>query len=348
MIQTKGYAAKSATTPLEAWNFERREVGPKDVHIKILYCGVCHSDIHFARSEWFPTNYPLVPGHEIVGKVVEVGNDVTKYEVGDTVGVGCLVDSCHSCPSCEAGQEQFCAEGMIGTYGSQERGKETFTQGGYSDQIVVDEHFVLRIPENLPLEKVAPLLCAGITTYSPIMRWRMGEGDKVAVLGLGGLGHMAVKIAASLGAEVTMLSTSPEKEKDAKKLGATHFVLTTDEGQFKKYTGYFNFIINTVSAQHDYNKYMQLLGVNGVMVCLGVPPVPTPVHAMSLVMGNKTIQGSLIGGLEETQEMLDYCGLNNITSEVEVIPIDKINEAFDKTIAGDVHYRFVIDMATLK
>ncbi|MCK9281143.1 MAG: NAD(P)-dependent alcohol dehydrogenase [Melioribacteraceae bacterium] len=348
MIQTKGYAAKSATTPLEPWNFERREVGAKDVHIKILYCGVCHSDIHFARSEWFPTNYPLVPGHEIVGKVLEVGNDVTKYNVGDTVGVGCLVDSCHSCPSCEAGQEQFCAEGMIGTYGSQERGKETFTQGGYSDQIVVDEHFVLRIPENLPLDKVAPLLCAGITTYSPIMRWRMGEGDKVAVLGLGGLGHMAVKIASSLGAEVTMLSTSPEKEKDAKKLGATNFVLTTNEEQFKKYTGYFNFIINTVSAQHDYNKYMQLLGVNGVMVCLGVPPVPTPVHAMSLVMGNKTIQGSLIGGLEETQEMLDYCGLNNITSDVEVIPIDKINEAFDKTIAGDVHYRFVIDMATLK
>ncbi|MDX9923592.1 MAG: NAD(P)-dependent alcohol dehydrogenase [Ignavibacteriaceae bacterium] len=348
MIPTKGYAAKSATTPLEPWNFERREVGPKDVHIKILYCGVCHSDIHFARSEWFPTNYPLVPGHEIVGKVLEVGNDVTKYAVGDTVGVGCLVDSCHSCPSCEAGQEQFCAEGMIGTYGSQERGKETFTQGGYSDQIVVDEHFVLRIPENLPLDKVAPLLCAGITTYSPIMKWRIGEGDKVAVLGLGGLGHMAVKIASSLGAEVTMLSTSPEKEKDAKKLGAANFVLTKDEEQFKKYTGYFNFIINTVSAQHDYNKYMQLLGVNGVMVCLGVPPVPTPVHAMSLVMGNKTIQGSLIGGLEETQEMLDYCGLNNITADVEIIPIDKINEAFDKTIAGDVHYRFVIDMATLK
>ena len=348
MIPTKGYAAKSATTPLEPWNFERREVGPKDVHIKILYCGVCHSDIHFARSEWFPTNYPLVPGHEIVGKVLEVGNDVTKYAVGDTVGVGCLVDSCHSCPSCEAGQEQFCAEGMIGTYGSQERGKETFTQGGYSDQIVVDEHFVLRIPENLPLDKVAPLLCAGITTYSPIMRWRIGEGDKVAVLGLGGLGHMAVKIASSLGAEVTMLSTSPEKEKDAKKLGAANFVLTTDEEQFNKYTGYFNFIINTVSAQHDYNKYMQLLGVNGVMVCLGVPPVPTPVHAMSLVMGNKTIQGSLIGGLEETQEMLDYCGLNNITADVEIIPIDKINEAFDKTIAGDVHYGFVIDMATLK
>jgi uncharacterized zinc-type alcohol dehydrogenase-like protein len=348
MIPTKGYAAKSATTPLEPWNFERREVGPRDVHIKILYCGVCHSDIHFARSEWFPTNYPLVPGHEIVGKVLEVGNDVTKYAVGDTVGVGCLVDSCHSCPSCEAGQEQFCAEGMIGTYGSQERGKETFTQGGYSDQIVVDEHFVLRIPENLPLDKVAPLLCAGITTYSPIMKWRIGEGDKVAVLGLGGLGHMAVKIASSLGAEVTMLSTSPEKEKDAKKLGAANFVLTKDEEQFKKYTGYFNFIINTVSAQHDYNKYMQLLGVNGVMVCLGVPPVPTPVHAMSLVMGNKTIQGSLIGGLEETQEMLDYCGLNNITADVEIIPIDKINEAFDKTIAGDVHYRFVIDMATLK
>lgn len=348
MIQTKGYAAKSATTPLEPWNFERREVGPKDIHIKILYCGVCHSDIHFARSEWFPTNYPLVPGHEIVGKVLEVGNDVTKYKVGDTVGVGCLVDSCHTCPSCEGGQEQFCAEGMIGTYGSQERGKETFTQGGYSDQIVVDEHFVLRIPENLPLEKVAPLLCAGITTYSPIMKWRIGEGDKVAVLGLGGLGHMAVKIASSLGAEVTMLSTSPEKEKDAKRLGAANFVLTTNEEQFKKYTGYFNFIINTVSAQHDYNKYMQLLGVNGVMVCLGVPPVPTPIHAMSLVMGNKTIQGSLIGGLEETQEMLDYCGLNNITADVEIIPIDKINEAFDKTIAGDVHYRFVIDMATLK
>ncbi|KUO63649.1 hydroxyacid dehydrogenase [bacterium BRH_c32] len=348
MIPTKGYAAKSATTPLEPWTFERREVGPKDIHIKILYCGVCHSDIHFARSEWFPTNYPLVPGHEIVGKVLEVGNDVTKYAVGDTVGVGCLVDSCHTCPSCEGGQEQFCAEGMIGTYGSQERGKETFTQGGYSDQIVVDEHFVLRIPENLPLDKVAPLLCAGITTYSPIMKWRIGEGDKVAVLGLGGLGHMAVKIASSLGAEVTMLSTSPEKEKDAKKLGAANFVLTTDEEQFKKFTGYFNFIINTVSAQHDYNKYMQLLGVNGVMVCLGVPPVPTPVHAMSLVMGNKTIQGSLIGGLEETQEMLDYCGLNNITADVEIIPIDKINEAFDKTIAGDVHYRFVIDMATLK
>lgn len=348
MIQTKGYAAKSATTPLEPWNFERREVGPKDIHIKILYCGVCHSDIHFARSEWFPTNYPLVPGHEIVGKVLEVGNDVTKYKVGDTVGVGCLVDSCQTCPSCEGGQEQFCAEGMIGTYGSQERGKETFTQGGYSDQIVVDEHFVLRIPENLPLEKVAPLLCAGITTYSPIMKWRIGEGDKVAVLGLGGLGHMAVKIASSLGAEVTMLSTSPEKEKDAKRLGAANFVLTTNEEQFKKYTGYFNFIINTVSAQHDYNKYMQLLGVNGVMVCLGVPPVPTPIHAMSLVMGNKTIQGSLIGGLEETQEMLDYCGLNNITADVEIIPIDKINEAFDKTIAGDVHYRFVIDMATLK
>ncbi|GAB2828429.1 NAD(P)-dependent alcohol dehydrogenase [Ferruginibacter profundus] len=347
MSSTRSYAAQSATSPLAPWTIKRRAPKPHDVEIDILYCGVCHSDLHTARNEWGGTIYPCVPGHEIVGKVSAVGSHVTKFKVGDIAGVGCLVDSCQECDNCKDGLEQYCSNGMVGTYNGQEKDGSGYTLGGYSKSIVVREEFVLHISDKLPLEAVAPLLCAGITTYSPLRHWKVGKGQKVGVLGLGGLGHMGVKLAVSMGAEVTMLSHSPSKEADAKRLGAHQFVLTSDAEQVKKVTGYFDFILDTVSAEHDYNFYLSLLRTNGVMVCVGVPPSPAQIPAMNLIFGRKSIAGSLIGGLPETQEMLDYCAEHNIVSDVEVIAIKDINEAYERMLKGDVRYRFVIDMATL-
>ena len=347
MKSIKSYAAQSADALLAPHLLDRREPGPEDVEIKILFCGVCHSDIHTVRNEWQGTMYPVVPGHEIVGKVTRVGQNVTRFKIGDTVGVGCFVDSCRRCANCLSDHEQYCENGHTQTYNSLEQDKKTITYGGYSSHIVVTQHFVLSVSDKLPLEKVAPLLCAGITTYSPLRHWGVKAGDKLGVVGLGGLGHMAVKLASSMGAEVTMLSHSPEKEKDATKLGAHHFMLTTDKNHMQELTNTFNFIIDTVSAPHDYNEYLSLLKTDGVMILLGAPPVPSPVAAFPLIMGRRSLVGSLVGGIKETQEMLDYCAEHNITSDVEVININQINEAYERTLAGDVHYRFVIDMATL-
>ncbi|MGN6214322.1 NAD(P)-dependent alcohol dehydrogenase [Parafilimonas sp.] len=346
-MATKAYAAQSATAPLAPWSLDRREPTPHDVQIDILYCGVCHSDLHTVRNEWGGAVYPAVPGHEIVGRVTKVGNHVKKFKVGDLAAVGCLVDSCRECANCKEGLEQYCLNGSTGTYNSKDKHSGGVTYGGYSKQIVVDEDFILTIKEDQPLEAVAPLLCAGITTYSPLRHWKVGEGQKVGILGLGGLGHMGVKLAASFGAEVTMLSHSPSKEADAKKLGAHNFVLTKDESQVKKMTGYFDFILDTVSAEHDYNMYLSMLKTSGTMVCVGAPPAPAKIPAFNLIMGRKSIGGSLIGGLPETQEMLDYCASKNIVSDVEVIDIKYINEAYERMLKGDVKYRFVIDMATL-
>lgn len=348
MIPVKSYAAQSAATPLAPFSFERRDVGTHDVQIEILYCGVCHSDIHQARSEWGPAIYPLVPGHEIVGRVLRVGSEVTQFKAGDLAGVGCFVDSCRVCENCKAGIEQYCEAGMNSTYNSYERDGKTPTYGGYSTQIVVDEKYTLRVSEKLPLSGVAPLLCAGITTYSPLRYVGVKKGDKVAVLGLGGLGHMAVKFAASFGAEVTMLSGSPSKEADAKKLGAHHFALTSDKETMKKLANRFDYILNTVSAPHDYGTYLNLLRTNGTMIVVGVPPEASEVPAFTLIGKRRSIIGSLIGGIAETQEMLDYCAEHGIVSEVEVIDMDYINDAYERMLKSDVKYRFVIDIASLK
>ncbi|WP_345948507.1 MULTISPECIES: NAD(P)-dependent alcohol dehydrogenase [unclassified Mucilaginibacter] len=347
MTLVKAYAAPAADQPLSPYSFERREPQAEDVEIEILYCGVCHSDIHTARNEWGGTVYPAVPGHEIVGKVTRVGNNVTRFKEGDTVGVGCFVDSCRHCTNCNNDLEQYCENGHTQTYNSLSQDKQYVTKGGYSSHIVVTQHFVLSVSDKLPLEKVAPLLCAGITTYSPLRHWGVKAGDKLAVVGLGGLGHMAVKLAASMGAEVTMLSRSASKEKDATELGAHHFKLTTDKDTMAGLANSFDFIIDTVSAQHDYNEYLALLKTDGVMILLGAPAEPSPVAAFPLIMGRRSLVGSLVGGIKETQEMLDYCAEHNITSDVEVIDISQINEAYERTLAGDVHYRFVIDMASL-
>lgn len=344
----KSYAATQANLPLSPFDLERRELGPKDVQIEILYCGVCHSDIHTARNEWGSTMYPIVPGHEIVGKVSSVGHEVTQYQIGDTVGVGVFVDSCGHCANCADHLEQYCENGHSQTYNSFLQDKKTVTYGGYSTHIVVTEKFVLKVPANLPLAGVAPLLCAGITTYSPLRHLKVKKGEKVAVVGLGGLGHMAVKLANAMGAEVTMLSRTPGKAKDALRLGAPQFLLTTDPAQMKKATASFHYIINTVAGNHDYNAYLPLLKTNGIMVVLGAPPEPSTVLAGQLIRGRKSIMGSLVGGIKETQEMLDFCAEHDIVSDVEVIPIQQINEAYERTIAGDVHYRFVIDMSSLK
>jgi alcohol dehydrogenase (NADP+) len=348
MTKVPAYAAASATSPLGPHTVERREPGPHDVHIDILYCGICHSDIHQVRDEWGGSMFPMVPGHEIVGRVKAVGAHVKKFKVGDMAGVGCMVDSCRECDPCSHDLEQFCQKGAAFTYNGTEMDRKTPTYGGYSTQVVVDERFVLKVPEGLDPAGAAPLLCAGITTYSPLRQWNCKKGDKVGVVGLGGLGHMAVKLAASMGAEVTMLSTSKAKEADARKLGAHAFALTSDESTFEKLAGRFDLIINTISAPHDYNKYLGMLRPMGAMVVVGAPPAPTPVHAMSLIFGNKRLAGSLIGGIAETQEMLDYCGKHDIVSEVEVIPAAKINEAYERMLKGDVRYRFVIDCASLK
>jgi uncharacterized zinc-type alcohol dehydrogenase-like protein len=347
MIATKGYAASNAQAPLAPFNFSRRTPGPRDVHFKILYCGVCHSDLHQIRDEWGGSIFPMVPGHEIVGRVTSIGKDVKKFKEGDLAAVGCMVNSCRDCENCKKGLEQYCIKGSVGTYNSYERDGKTPTYGGYSDQIVVDEDFVLKVGEKLSMEGVAPLLCAGITTYSPLRYWNVGKGHKIGILGLGGLGHMGVKFAASFGAEVTMLSTSPAKEADARKLGAHHFVLTSDKNKVKSLTGYFDYILDTVSAPHDFDMYLRMLKTQGTLICVGVPPTAMSVKPFSLIANRKSIAGSMIGGISETQEMLDYCATNNIVSDVEVISMKDIHTAYERMLKGDVRYRFVIDMATL-
>lgn len=349
MNPTNAYAAQNQTAPLTPFNFNRRETGPHDVQIEILYCGVCHSDVHQVRNEWGGGSiYPMVPGHEIVGRITKVGEHVTKFKVGDLAGVGCFVDSCRTCSSCIAGEEQYCENGMTGTYNAYERGTKTPTYGGYSTQIVTDEKYTLHVSDKLSLDGVAPLLCAGITTYSPLKHWNVKKGTKVAIVGLGGLGHMGVKFAASFGAEVTVLSTSPDKEADAKKLGAHHFAVTKDANQMAKLRGSFDLILNTVSAQHDYNEYLRLLALNGTMVVVGIPPKPAVVGAFDIIGNRRSLAGSMIGGIKETQEMLDYCAANNIVSDVEVIDVKDINEAYERMLKNDVRYRFVIDIASLK
>ncbi|RBP39622.1 putative zinc-type alcohol dehydrogenase-like protein [Roseimicrobium gellanilyticum] len=349
--QAKAYSASSKTSPLVASSIPRRQPTDRDVRIEILYCGVCHSDLHYARDEWhdtMPTVYPCVPGHEIVGRVVSVGSAVTKYKAGDTVGVGCLVDSDHTCPNCQDGLEQYCPN-MVLTYGSPDsHGTAPVTYGGYSDSIVVDEHFVVRIPENLDLAAAAPLLCAGITTYSPLRHWKVGKGKKVGIVGLGGLGHMGVKFAHAFGAHTVLFTTSPGKTEDAKRLGADEVVISKNPDEMSKHAGSFDFILDCVAAQHDINAYIQLLKRDGNITMVGAPEKPLPVGVFGLIFGRRSFSGSAIGGLAETQEMLDFCGEHNITSDVEVIPIQKINEAYDRMTKSDVKYRFTIDMASLK
>lgn len=347
MPSTKSYAAQSATTPLAPWTLDRRDPKPHDVQIQILFCGVCHTDLHFARNDWGFTIYPIVPGHEIVGRVTAVGEHVKKFKTGDLAGIGCLVDSCRECDNCREGLEQYCSSGPIFSYNGTERDGSGTTYGGYSKQIVAHEDFILHISDKHPLEAIAPLLCAGITCYSPLRHWKVGKGQKVGVIGLGGLGHMAVKLAVSMGAEVTMLSHSPSKEADAIRLGAQKFILTTDEEPAKTVANYFDLILDTVSAPHDYNFYLPMLTTNGTMVCLGVPPPAPPVGVFNLIFQRRNLAGSLIGGIPETQEMLDYCAEQNIVSEVEVIAMKDINDAYERMLKGDVRYRFVIDMETL-
>jgi len=347
MSNVKAFAAQDSKGIMGPWNFERRAVGPNEVQIDILFCGVCHSDLHQIKNEWGNSIYPMVPGHEIVGRITKVGSDVKKFKVGQLAGVGCLVDSCRTCENCKDGLEQFCLNGSSPTYNGKEQDHQTPTYGGYSKMIVTNEDFVLHISENLPLKNVAPLLCAGITTYSPLKHWKVGKGHRLGVLGLGGLGHMGVKFGVAFGAEVTVLSTSLSKKQDAEKLGAHKFILTSDLEQLKSVSGYFDFILDTVSAMHDYSQYLGLLRSNGVQICVGAPPTPAEMHIFSLILGRKSLAGSLIGGLPETQEMLDYCASHNIVSDVELINIQDIHSAYDRMLKGDVKYRFVIDLASL-
>ncbi len=343
----KAYSAAGAQSPLAATTISRREPGPTDVKIDILYCGVCHSDLHFSRNEWHFTEYPAVPGHEIVGRVAAVGPGVKKFKVGDTVGVGCLVDSCRTCPDCRAGLEQFCP-GMVMTYGSDDKVLGGTTLGGYAQGIVVTEDFVLRMPAHLNLAAAAPLLCAGITTYSPLRHWKVGPGQKVGIVGLGGLGHMGVKFARAFGAHVVLFTTSPNKAADALRLGAHEVVVSTDEKQMAAHAGSFDFILDAVSALHDINAYFNLLKRDGNLTLVGAPEQPLAVAAFPLIMRRRSFSGSLIGGLPETQEMLDFCGQHNITCDIEMIRMDQINEAYERMLKSDVKYRFVIDMASLK
>jgi uncharacterized zinc-type alcohol dehydrogenase-like protein len=346
-LKTPAYAARSAKSPLAPFTIERRKPRSHEVLIDILYCGVCHSDIHMVGDDLGISIFPMVPGHEIVGRVVEVGDRVSKWKEGNIVGVGCFVDSCRQCGACHAGEEQYCEEGMTLTFSGYERDGKTPTYGGYSTRITVDENYVLRIPEGIPLERAAPLLCVGITAYSSLKHFGVKAGDKVAVVGLGGLGHMAVKLAHALGAHVTVLSHSPNKRDDALRLGADDFIATKDESAFKENAGRFDLIFDAVSAQHDYNAYLNLLKRDGTMVLLGLPD-PSPLAAAVLVFKRRKLAGSLIGGIRETQEMLDFCAEHGVAADVEVIPIDKVNEAFERMLKGDVRYRFVIDMASLK
>lgn len=347
MFSTKGYAAQTAQEQLKPFSFERRDPTPNDVQIEILFCGVCHSDLHIVRNEWGGTQYPCVPGHEIVGRAVKVGRDVKKFKEGDLVAVGCLVDSCRKCGSCRADLEQFCENGSVFTYNSKDQHTGGLTYGGYSKSVVVDQDFVLRISNELDLASSAPLLCAGITTYSPLRRWKVSKGQKVGVAGLGGLGHMALKFAHAFGAEVTLFTTSPGKAEDAKRLGAHEVVISKDEEEMKKHANGFDFVIDTVSANHDLGAYLNLLKRDGVLALVGVPSEPVPVSAFSLIMPRRQLTGSLIGGIAETQEMLDFCADRGITCDVEKIPMSKINEAYERMLKSDVKYRFVIDMATL-
>ncbi|HEY6838261.1 MAG TPA: NAD(P)-dependent alcohol dehydrogenase [Geobacteraceae bacterium] len=351
MYKVKAYSAATATSPLASTHIPRREATERDVQIEILYCGVCHSDLHTVRDEWssvMPTVYPVVPGHEIVGRVTKVGAAVTTYQAGDLVGVGCLVDSDHDCPSCRANVEQFCP-GVTFTYNSPDKhGTAPATYGGYSESIVVDERFVLRVPANLNLAGVAPLLCAGITTYSPMRRWGDLQGKKVGVVGLGGLGHMGVKFARAFGAHVVVFTTSPGKKEDALRLGAHEVIVSTSKEEMKQHAGSFDFILDTIAAEHDINAYIAMLGLDGTITLVGAPEKPFAISAFALLFGRKKLAGSLIGGLKETQEMLDFCGAHNITADVEVIPIQKVNEAYERLVRSDVKYRFSIDMASLK
>ncbi|MFC9770577.1 MULTISPECIES: NAD(P)-dependent alcohol dehydrogenase [unclassified Pseudarthrobacter] len=346
MTTVKAYASPSATEDLVATTIERREVGPHDVLIDIKFAGICHSDIHTVRGDWGPQQYPLAPGHEIAGIVTEVGAEVTKHKVGDRVGVGCMVNSCRECVNCLKGEEQYCLKGNVGTYGAVDR-DGTITQGGYSTHVVVTEDFVVTIPEGLDLDVAAPLLCAGITTYSPLHHWGAGPGKKVAVVGLGGLGHMAVKIAHAMGAEVTVLSQSLKKQEDGLRLGADKYYATSDENTFSELAGHFDLIINTVSASIDISSYLQLLTLDGALVNVGAPAEPLPVNAFALIGGRRSFAGSMIGGIRETQEMLNFCAEHGIGAEIELIPAEKINDAYERVLASDVRYRFVIDTATL-
>ena len=350
-FKTRAYAAQSAQSPLAAHEIPRRAAGASDVEIDILFCGICHSDLHQVRDEWksvMPTVYPCVPGHEIVGRVTKVGASVTKARVGDLVGVGCMVDSDQTCPHCKNGLEQLCSS-MTLTYNSPDKhGTAPVTYGGYSTGIVVSENFVLQIPSNLDPAGAAPLLCAGITTYSPLSRAKVGPGKKVGIVGLGGLGHMGVKFAHAMGANVVVLTTSPKKREDALRLGADEVIVSTDAGEMKKHAGSFDFILDCVSADHDINSYLQLLGPDGNLTLVGAPEKPFPVSAFALIFGRRSLSGSLIGGIAETQEMLDFCGKHNITSDVEIIPMQKVNEAYERLLKADVKYRFSIDMASLK
>jgi len=350
MYNAKAYAAASATSPLAPTTIARRNLTPRDAQIEILFCGICHSDLHVVRNEWsemLPTVYPIVPGHEIVGRVVEVGSAVTKFKPGDLVGVGCMVDSDGACPECQAGFEQFCPN-VVFTYNSPDKHLGGVTCGGYSESIVVDERFVLRVPSNLDAASAAPLLCAGITTYSPLRRWGVAAGHKVGVVGLGGLGHMGVKLAKAFGTHVAVFTTSTHKREDAQRLGADEVIVSRDADEMQKRAGSFDFILDTVSADHDINAYLNLLRRDGQLTLVGAPSKPLDVPAFSLIMGRCNLSGSMIGGIRETQEMLDFCGEHSITADVEVIPIQKVNEAYKRLFKSDVKYRFSIDMASLK
>ncbi|WP_028214516.1 NAD(P)-dependent alcohol dehydrogenase [Paraburkholderia mimosarum] len=349
MYPTYGYAARDAASPLAPFEFQRRDLRELDVRIDVLFCGVCHSDLHQARDEWHNTMYPVVPGHEIVGRVTEVGKGVTKYKVGQLVGVGCLVDSCRTCPSCAEGLEQYCENGWVGTYNGNDRVSGDVTYGGYSTQLVVDEAFVLRVPENLDAAAAAPLLCAGITTYSPLRTWGAGPGKKVGIVGLGGLGHMGVKIAHAMGAHVVLFTTSPSKIEDGKRLGADEVVISKDPEQMAKHANSFDLIVNTVAAQHDLNPFLALLRRDGTMTLVGAPEHdhPSP-QVFNLIMKRRRLAGSLIGGIAETQEMLDFCGKHGITSDIELIRMQDINNAYERMLKSDVKYRFVIDLDSLR
>jgi len=348
MFNAKAYSAQSATAPLAPANILRREPGPHDVHIQILYCGICHTDVHIVRNEWHGTTYPCVPGHEILGRVVKVGAQVKKFRAGDLAAVGCLVDSCRTCENCRDGYEQFCTAGPTFTYNSPDPHTDGLTYGGYSESVVVDEAFVLRVPANLDPAAAAPLLCAGITTYSPLRRHQAGPGQKVGVVGLGGLGHMAVKLARAFGAHVVVFTTSPGKTADALRLGAHEVVLSKNAEDLQKHVNSFHFILDTVAAKHDINPFLTLLRRDATLTQVGVPAEPLEVQVFNLITNRRSFSGSLIGGIAETQEMLDFCGRHNLTCGIELIPVQKINEAYDRLVKNDVKYRFVIDMATLK
>jgi uncharacterized zinc-type alcohol dehydrogenase-like protein len=349
VTSVKAYGTDSPEADLKQFNIDRREVTTKDVEIDILYCGVCHSDLHFAKNDWGMTQYPVVPGHEIVGKITKVGSEVKKYQVGDLVAVGCLVDSCRTCNNCKADLEQYCSVGWVGTYGGYDKHLDTNTHGGYSEKIVVDEDFVLSVPENLDQAGVAPVLCAGITTWSPLRHWKVGKDSKVAVVGLGGLGHMAIKLAHALGAHVTLFSRSSNKIEDAKALGADEVIISTDDAEMEQAMGRFDLIIDTVPYIHDLNPYVNTLNVDGTLVIVGyLGPLDPMLVTVPMIMGRKSIAGSLIGGIAETQELLDFCGKHNITSDIEVIKMQDINNAYKRMVKSDVKYRFVIDMKSLK